>query len=186
MTIRRALIILMWFLLLAAGLGLYVFKSQRKPTPVKNEKAAFTKTLEVAPAVKIVDKPKPLLPAVKAVPIVCQTKNIIELADLINTQRAKSHLGILKLSSYLSESAQKQAQYLAKEKKCSHLGPDGKLPWQRSGADGELVGCGYANASDMLSAWLGSKPNRTALLFKGAGSMGIGVFNGYWVILLSI
>ena len=184
MTNRKALILLAAFGAGSGIIGLNVFKQ----TEVKKEKS-----IEVAkaPAVEtpVVETPTPtarpiqLYPAIKQTGMVQQVRNVVELADLINAERLKKGLRVLRTTTTLSDAAQVHAEYLLSEQKCSHKGKGDLFPWQRAKADGEVVGCGYSTAKEILTAWLTSRANRDFVLHPDAKRLGVGYSGQYWVVM---
>lgn len=181
MTNRKALILLAAFGLGSGIVGWNVFlktETKKEVRPVE-AKVVEKPAVEIPPA-----RPIQLYPAVKQTGMTQQVRNVVDLADLINTERAKHGLRVLRTTAALSDAAQVHAEYLLSEQKCSHKGKDDLLPWQRAKADGEVVGCGYATAKDILAAWLLSKANREFVLHPDAKSLGVGYSDQYWVVML--
>jgi len=180
MTNRKALLLLAAF---GTGSGVVGWN-----VLLKNDAKKEVRSVEVkSPVAKPIETPTPtarpvqLNPAVKQVSQ--QAKNAVELADLINVERGKKGLRVLRTTTLLSEASQTHVEYLLSEQKCSHKGKDGLLPWQRAKADGEVVGCGYATAKEILSAWMTSKANRDFVLHPDAKRLGVGYVDMYWVVM---
>lgn len=184
MTNRKALILLAAFGTVSGVVGWNVFrqgdiKKEKIETAPIAQKPTVEKPVETVPSVR----PTQLYPAVRQTGMIRQAKNVVELADLINVERQKKGLRVLRTTVALSDAAQVHAEYLLSEQKCSHKGKDGLLPWQRAKADGEVVGCGYGAAKDILTAWLTSKANRDFVLHPDAKSLGVGYSDQYWVVM---
>ncbi|MBF6612654.1 MAG: S-layer homology domain-containing protein [Chloroflexi bacterium] len=112
-----------------------------------------------------------------------------ETVDLINSRRASMGLGVLRVDPGLSSAARRHSSDIGPLGLCQHNGTDGTSPWDRIDATGysgfamgEVIGCGYATAQDVVNGWWSSPAHYAILTDANANDIGCGWWmgeNGY-------
>jgi uncharacterized protein YkwD len=118
------------------------------------------------------------------------------LFHLINIERSKAKLSLLRYSRHLDEAALIHAQDMERREYYSHTTPEGKGPEERirdtgyfSCSDcalgwkyrwGENIGA-EGSATDIIKSWLGSPGHKQILLSPSFTEVGIGVSGDRWV-----
>ena len=108
-----------------------------------------------------------------------------EVIALTNDERAQNDVGQLSTSALLTEAAQAKADDMAKNGYFSHIGPDGKTPWQWISAAGyqyqyagENLAVRFVNSSDVVNAWMASPTHRDNIVKPVYTQIGVGVTQG--------
>ncbi len=119
-----------------------------------------------------------------------------EILDLVNGERTKRNLPVMKQNAKLDLAAHRHAEDMAKRKFFSHKSPDGSEPEGRISAAGYFVPpCTCAHhfsygeniakdqktPRDVMKAWMNSKIHRDNILNPDFLELGVGYAGGYWV-----
>ena len=104
---------------------------------------------------------------------------------LTNNERADQGLPTLTASPLLTRAAQMKADDMAAKSYYAHVSPDGTIPpaWlSRVGYKYQIMGENLVidrdNASEVVSAWMGSEAHRENILNRQFTEIGVGVANG--------
>lgn len=107
------------------------------------------------------------------------------LVDLTNSARQENGRGILTVNSALTAAATAKANDLISKDYFAHNSPDGKTPWDFiTGAGynytyaGENLAIGYADASELFTAWMNSATHRENILNPNFREIGLAVVSG--------
>ena len=107
-----------------------------------------------------------------------QMQRVIEL---VNQRRKEAGVGPVTFNAALATCAQKYSEVQAQQGKIDHTGPDGSNPGQRLRACGynwkhygENLAAGYANAEDVVNAWMNSPSHRKVMLNGKYKEIGMG------------
>lgn len=110
-----------------------------------------------------------------------------EIIALTNVQRADNDAGTLTEDSLLDKAAQAKADDMAANGYFSHIGPDGKTPWQWiAGAGyqyqyaGENLAVRFIDSSEVVNAWMESPTHRANIVKKVYTAIGVGVAQGLY------
>ena len=108
-----------------------------------------------------------------------------DLLNNTNQIRQARGLAPLKLDSELSQAAANKASNMFTNNYWAHIAPDGTTPWtfiKNSGYDyfyaGENLARGFANASDVVNAWMASPSHRDNILSSNYSDVGFAVSSG--------
>ena len=116
--------------------------------------------------------------------------------DLVNQERRKRTLPMMKQNSLLDLAAQHHAEDMAKRGFFSHQTPDGRGPEDRIRATGyfakpcecsynfsygENIAKGQKTPRDVMKAWMNSKIHRENILKPDFNELGVGYAGGMWV-----
>lgn len=109
-----------------------------------------------------------------------------QIVTLTNQIRKEYNLPPLKLSYYLTKSAETKAQDIFTNQYFSHLSPQGKTPWDLLEqenyiyrAAGENLAADFNTPQEAISAWLSSASHRSNLLDPNYQEIGVAVATGY-------
>jgi len=116
--------------------------------------------------------------------------------SLTNTQRAQNGLGALSTNQALTNAATAKANDMFAKGYFAHNSPDGKTPWDfihEAGYNyvyaGENLAIGYADASELMSAWMNSTSHRDNIVSPNFQDIGVAVvagqFNGVDTIIVA-
>lgn len=101
-----------------------------------------------------------------------------------NSQRTAHKESALTLSSQLNAAAQAKANDMVQKNYWSHVTPSGEQPWQFITAEGynyqsagENLAYGFADSTDVLSAWMASTEHRANILDGNYQNVGFGIAN---------
>lgn len=107
------------------------------------------------------------------------------LIDETNSNRVSQKLASLSVSPILEEAARLKAEDMAKNNYFSHIGPDGKTPWEwLSGVGyeyryaGENLAVNFIDSKDVVDAWMNSPGHRANILNTNYTEIGIGTAVG--------
>lgn len=107
------------------------------------------------------------------------------LIDETNSNRVHQNLPSLTVSPLLQEAAQEKAGDMARAGYFSHVGPDGKTPWdwlRGVGYDyryaGENLAVNFIDSKDVVDAWMNSPGHRANILNEHYTEIGIGTATG--------
>ncbi len=118
------------------------------------------------------------------------------MLELLNQERKKKKLPLLKQNAILDLSAQGHAEDMAKRKFFEHKNPDGRTPEDRIRAAGyftppclcsyrfaygENIAKGQKTVAEVMRAWMNSKVHRANILRPDFLELGVGFVNGLWV-----
>lgn len=110
-----------------------------------------------------------------------------EIIALTNTERADNSVGSLSEDQLLDQAAQAKANDMAANGYFSHVGPDGKTPWQWISASGyqyqyagENLAVRFINSSDVINAWMASPTHRANMVKAVYTQIGVGVAEGMY------
>ena len=110
-----------------------------------------------------------------------------EILALTNTQRVDNDAAPLTEDTLLDNAAQAKANDMAANGYFSHIGPDGKTPWQWiSGAGyqyqyaGENLAVRFIDSSDVVNAWMASPTHRANIVKPVYTETGVGVAEGLY------
>ncbi|MGC9602732.1 MAG: CAP domain-containing protein [Minisyncoccia bacterium] len=110
-----------------------------------------------------------------------------EIIALTNSERVQNDVGILSEDALLDKAAQAKADDMAKNDYFSHVGPDGKTPWQwitEAGYQyqyaGENLAVRFVDSSDVVNAWMASPTHRANIVKPVYTSIGVGVAQGMY------
>ena len=110
-----------------------------------------------------------------------------EIIALTNTERADNNVGNVTEDALLDSAASAKATNMAANGYFSHVGPDGKTPWQwidESGYQyqyaGENLAVRFINSSDVVNAWMASPTHRANMVKPVYTQIGVGVAVGMY------
>jgi len=110
-----------------------------------------------------------------------------EIIALTNSERAQNNVGGLTEDALLDKAAQAKAEDMAANGYFSHVGPDGKTPWQwisEAGYQyqyaGENLAVRFIDSSDVVNAWMASPTHRANMIKPVYTSIGVGVAQGMY------
>lgn len=110
----------------------------------------------------------------------------------VNRVRTSAGVPALRESRVLAEVARAHAEAMAATGRFSHIGADGRRPYQRVNAAGycfrataENIAYGAPHVEDALSQWMGSTSHRISLLGRTFRDFGIANVADYWVLVLA-
>lgn len=114
-----------------------------------------------------------------------------EVLRLVNIERTKEGLSPLKLSSELSNVANKKSQDMADNNYFSHTSPTYGSPFDMMNqfginytSAGENIAQGYTSAESVMNGWMNSPGHRANILSSNFGTLGVGYVNKggttYW------
>lgn len=110
-----------------------------------------------------------------------------EIIALTNTERSSNNAGSLTEDALLDSAAMAKAKDMAANGYFSHLGPDGKTPWQWISASGyqyqyagENLAVRFINSTDVINAWMMSPTHRANLVKPVYTQIGVGVAEGMY------
>lgn len=110
-----------------------------------------------------------------------------EIIALTNTERTDNGVGTLEENALLDSAAQAKADDMAANDYFSHVGPDGKTPWQwidESGYvyqyAGENLAVRFVDSSDVVNAWMASPTHRANIVKPVYTQIGVGVADGLY------
>ena len=115
-----------------------------------------------------------------------------QVFELVNKERAKRNLPLLKFNAELSRVARFKSQDMIDKKYFAHNSPTYGSPFQmmqkfglRFSAAGENIAYGQKTAAEVMSTWMNSAGHRANILSEAYTNIGIGVAktaNGtlYW------
>jgi hypothetical protein len=110
-----------------------------------------------------------------------------EIIALTNSERAQNNVGALSEDALLDKAAQAKADDMAQNGYFSHVGPDGKTPWQwitEAGYQyqyaGENLAVRFIDSSDVVNAWMASPSHRANIVKPVYTSIGVGVAQGMY------
>jgi hypothetical protein len=108
-----------------------------------------------------------------------------EIIALTNTERASNNVGMLQDDALLDKAAQAKANDMATQGYFSHIGPDGKTPWQwisEAGYQyqyaGENLAVRFIDSADVVNAWMASPTHRANMVKPVYTEIGVGVAQG--------
>jgi hypothetical protein len=108
-----------------------------------------------------------------------------EVVALTNNERTQNKLGQLTPNVALNAAAQAKAADMAAKGYFSHVGPDGKTPWQwiLSGGyqyqyAGENLAVRFINSADVVNAWMASPTHRANIVKAVYTDIGVGTAQG--------
>lgn len=110
-----------------------------------------------------------------------------EIIALTNTERTANEVGQLTGDALLDRAAQAKANDMATNGYFSHVGPDGKTPWQWISAAGyqyqyagENLAVRFINSTDVINAWMMSPTHRANMVKPVYTQIGVGVAEGMY------
>ena len=110
-----------------------------------------------------------------------------EIIALTNTERVDNSVGTLQEDALLDSAASAKAADMAANGYFSHVGPDGKTPWQwidESGYQyqyaGENLAVRFINSTDVVNAWMASPTHRANMVKPVYTQIGVGVAVGMY------
>jgi uncharacterized protein YkwD len=110
-----------------------------------------------------------------------------EIIALTNTEREQNTVGNVKEDALLDQAAQAKAEDMAKAGYFSHVGPDGKTPWQWISASGyqyqyagENLAVRFIDSKDVINAWMESPTHRANIVKPVYSQIGVGVAIGMY------
>lgn len=110
-----------------------------------------------------------------------------EIIKLINNERVKMGLQILKESPLLNKSAQLKANDMVKNKYYTHISPNGTTPWYFFHMAGynykyaaENLSEGYYSTQATVNAWMNSPEHRENILSPRYTETGVGMTEEYF------
>lgn len=102
-----------------------------------------------------------------------------------NDARAEGSLGALRENELLTRAAQRKANDMAAKGYFSHVGPDGKEPWDWLKEEGypyayagENLAVNFFDSSDVVRAWMDSPSHKANIVKPAYEEIGIGVAQG--------
>jgi hypothetical protein len=108
-----------------------------------------------------------------------------EVVALTNDERTQNELAPLTQNTQLTAAAQAKATDMAAKGYFSHVGPDGKTPWQWIQASGyqyqyagENLAVRFINSADVVSAWMQSPTHRANIVKAVYADVGVGTAQG--------
>ena len=120
------------------------------------------------------------------------SSDTLPIEKLINYERIDRNLAPLTIDSKIKCASRTHALDIGKNKYCSHYGSDRssfatrlrRCGFEISKAE-EIVACNYFKPHEALTTWLGSTKQRNIILGKDFTKLGCGMFQNYWVCILS-
>src|SRR6185437_10613391 len=110
-----------------------------------------------------------------------------EIIALTNTERTDNSVGTLSEDALLDSAAQAKAADMAAKGYFSHVGPDGKTPWQWIDASGyqyqyagENLAVRFIDSTDVVNAWMASPTHRANMVKPVYTQIGVGVAEGLY------
>ncbi|HWB33727.1 MAG TPA: CAP domain-containing protein, partial [Candidatus Paceibacterota bacterium] len=110
-----------------------------------------------------------------------------EVIALTNDQRSANSVGQLTENADLDAAAQAKAEDMAAKGYFSHVGPDGKQPWDwitsygySYQAAGENLAVRFEDSSSVVSAWMASPTHRANIVKPVYTEIGVGVAQGMY------
>jgi hypothetical protein len=110
-----------------------------------------------------------------------------EIIALTNTERAGNNVGSVADNAELDAAAQAKANDMAANGYFSHVGPDGKTPWQWIDASGyqyqyagENLAVRFIDSTDVVNAWMESPTHRANIVKPVYTEIGVGVAQGMY------
>lgn len=107
------------------------------------------------------------------------------LVDETNVNRVSQNLSSLNVNPLLEEAAKQKAEDMAHMSYFSHVGPDGKTPWEwlrETGYNyryaGENLAVNFVDSKDVVVAWMASPGHRANILNEHYTEIGIGTATG--------
>ncbi|MEU7422690.1 CAP domain-containing protein [Streptomyces sp. NPDC040750] len=118
------------------------------------------------------------------------------VAAEVNRRRERAGGAPVRLRRSLNRAAQTHSADMARHRRLTHVGPDGRRPTDRMraagyrpGATGEAVASGAASARAVVGQWMDSPPHRAILLTCRYTDAGVGVAHGpggpWWTLDLA-
>jgi hypothetical protein len=108
-----------------------------------------------------------------------------EVIALTNTQREGTGAGDVTEDALLTDAAQAKAKDMALKGYFSHVGPDGKTPWQWIAEEGyqyqyagENLAVRFIDSKDVVNAWMQSPTHRENIVKPVYTKIGVGVAQG--------
>ncbi|WP_250861083.1 CAP domain-containing protein [Oceanirhabdus seepicola] len=155
--------------------------------PSKGKEEVTTPAKEIQPP-KETETPKETQPPKKTQPpketdgSKEQGSNIInEVFKIVNNERQKAGVPVLKLSNEVNNVAQKKAQDMINNKYFSHTSPTYGSPFEMLRkynisykAAGENIAQGQKSATEVMKSWMSSSGHRANILSKNYSHIGIG------------
>lgn len=112
----------------------------------------------------------------------------VEVAKLVNAERAKRGLSPLKLDWELSRVALHKAMDMKQRNYFSHDSPTYGSPFDmmtnygiRYRSAGENIAYGYPTSREVMDGWMTSRGHRSNILSPDYDTIGVGYYQGYWV-----
>lgn len=109
----------------------------------------------------------------------------VVLVDETNNNRVGQNIPALAVNLLLEEAAKRKAQDMAVGGYFSHIGPDGKTPWEwlrEAGYNyryaGENLAVNFIDSKDVVDAWMDSPGHRANILSERYTEIGIGTATG--------
>lgn len=106
------------------------------------------------------------------------------IVELVNIRRAEAGIAAVAVDPVLMSCAQQYSETVAAMGKLSHTSPDGSTPGQRlrrCGYNwrnfGENLAAGYADADQLVAAWMASPSHRKIILNPKVREIGLGYTN---------
>ena len=110
-----------------------------------------------------------------------------EVIALTNSEREQYNLGDVSENNLLKQAAQAKAEDMAALGYFSHVGPDGKTPWQWISASGykyqyagENLAVRFIDSKDVVDAWMQSPTHRENIVKPVYTQIGVGVAQGVY------
>lgn len=107
------------------------------------------------------------------------------LVDETNVNRLSQNLPSLIVNQLLETAAKRKAEDMARNGYFSHIGPDGKTPWEwlrKAGYAyryaGENLAVNFVDSKDVVDAWMNSPGHRANILNERYTEIGIGTATG--------
>ncbi len=107
------------------------------------------------------------------------------LVDETNINRVRQNLESLETNPLLEFAAEEKAKDMALKGYFSHVGPEGKTPWQWLGEAGyeysyagENLAVNFIDSQDVVNAWMNSEGHRANILNGKYTEIGIGTATG--------
>ena len=110
-----------------------------------------------------------------------------EIIALTNSERKQNTVSQLTEDALLDQAAQAKAEDMARNGYFSHVGPDGKTPWQWISASGyqyqyagENLAVRFVDSKDVVNAWMESPTHRENMVKPVYTQIGVGVAEGMY------
>ncbi|OGJ55838.1 hypothetical protein A3D88_01790 [Candidatus Peribacteria bacterium RIFCSPHIGHO2_02_FULL_52_16] len=119
-----------------------------------------------------------------------------EVLTLVNAERARAGLGLLRFHPLLHKAAQSHAEDMAQRRFFSHRNPDGAESFDRIKAagyivapcncawgywTGENIAYGQNTPAEVMKNWMNSSRHRANILSPNFDEIGIGLSGDHWV-----
>jgi uncharacterized protein YkwD len=128
--------------------------------------------------------------------IVCPTSREVEVARLINLERANVGVDPVVIDMRLVQAAHRHSDDMAANDFVSHTGSDASRPWDRIAdagypilAGGETIGAGHPDEASVVQGWMDSPPHKEILLGSEYQHLGLGyaydadsTYGHYWTV----